>query len=165
MGPPESAIWFGGLVLAHAVWIVSDIEERSLLCPFAMLDVAMNVGCSHSILRAKQPRWSKGMQAWQTTAMPLSLGIRSRCLLSYSDSIQEKIDVLVVSSWTQDLDERYCCIRGTCRMHKGRFRLLSSIKIAVHETIAPDPAQTFLRALAISGLGSHPQSSLWRSWS
>lgn len=165
MGPLDSAIWFGGLVISHAAWIASDIEEGSLLCPFAIIQTGdeRRVVAFESESHAKSVQQGKAsLSEYRDTAD--FWGFARDGLLAYPESAQQEVDVLTVSSWGQGLDEPVILRQRYMPKKRGRFKLLGSIEIAVHGLIVPEPAQTSFRSLAISGVESHPRGVLWQNW-
>ncbi len=165
MAPLNSAIWFGGLVMAHAAWIVSDMEEGSLLCPFAMLQsgddrwvIAFESESQHESVqqgKASLAEHSAAVDFW---------GFAHDGLLSYPGWVEKKVDVLTVSSWRRGLDEPIILRQRYVPNVQGRFRLLGSIEIAIHGMVAPEPAQTTLNSLAMSGVEDHPHGDLYGTW-
>ena len=165
MRPFESAIWFGGLVMAYAAWIVSEIEEGSLLCPFAFLQS----GDERRVIAFEFESQAESVQRGEASLAEHRdtvdcWGFARDGLLSDSGSVQKKVDVLTVSSWRRGLDEPVILRQRYMPNMGGHFRLLGAIEVAVHGAVTPEPAQTSFRSLAMSGVQSHPQGALWLTW-
>jgi hypothetical protein len=130
MNTLDDAIRFGGLVMAHAAWIVSDIEEGSLLCPFALLQTGdeRHVVAFESESQAESVERGKASFDEQRGIVDF-WGFAREGLLSNLGSDEAKVDVLTVSSWKRGLDEpvvlRQCFVPNT----QGSFRLLGPLEI------------------------------------
>jgi hypothetical protein len=166
MDPLDSTIWFGGLVMAHAVWIVSEIEEGSLLCPFALLQTGdeRQFIAFESETQAEAVLRGKASFSEHRDAVDF-WGFARDGLMSRPESAQEKVDVLTVSSWRRDLDEPVTLLQRYVPKVSGQFRLLGEMEIGVHGMVTLEPVQTSFRSLAMSGVESHPQGALWLTWS
>jgi hypothetical protein len=165
MNTLDDAIRFGGLVMAHAAWIVSDIEEGSLLCPFALLQTGdeRHVVAFESESQAESVERGKASFDEQRGIVDF-WGFAREGLLSNLGSDEAKVDVLTVSSWKRGLDEpvvlRQCFVPNT----QGSFRLLGPLEIAIHGRIPAEPTQTSLRSIAIQGIQQHSHGELWAVW-
>lgn len=166
MTPLEGAIRFGGLVMAHAAWVVSEIEEGSLLCPFAFLQTGdeRRVIAFESESQAESVRRGEASLAEHQNDIDLWGFARDGFLSDLTSSVQKKVDVLAVSSWHRGLAQPVTLHQRYVMNPGGHFRLLDSLEIEVHGVVAPEPAQPSLRSLAMSGVESHPQGALWLKW-
>ena len=159
------AVRFGGMVMAHAVWIASDLEDGELVCPFTIIETGgerevipfESNGQAESIERGKASfhEYKDKVGFWS---------FAREGLLSSVGSDQPKIDVLTVSAWKAGLEEPI--IMQQCFVPKptGVFKLIGSLIISVHGMIPPEPTQTKLQMIAFEGIKQHPHGELWTSW-
>jgi hypothetical protein len=162
----DDAIRFGGLVMAHAAWIASDLEEGSLVCPFALVQTGdeQHVVAFESETQAESIARGKANFDEQRKSVDFWAFAREG-LLSYVGSDQAKIDVLTVSSWKRGLDEPVVLRQRFIPKAQGSFRLVGPLEIAVHGMIPAESTQKALRTLAVQGIQQHSHGDLWVAWS
>jgi hypothetical protein len=151
--------------MAHAAWIVSDMEEGSLLCPFAFLQS----GDERRVIAFESASQTESVQRGEASLIEYRdtidfWGFARDGLLFDPGSVHNKVDVLTVLAWRRGLDEPVVLRQRYVPNLDGHFRLLGAIEIAVHGVVTPEPAQTSFRSLALSGVESHPQGALWLTW-
>lgn len=161
----EEAVRFGGMVLAHAAWIASDLEEGELVCPFAIIQTGgeREVVAFESDGQAESVE--RGKASFQDYKGRVDFWSFAReGLLSHVGSDAPKVDVLIVLAWRQGLDEPVILHQRFNPRMKGGFRLVGPLEIAVHGMILRDPTSSVLRSIALQGIEQHPHGELWATW-
>jgi hypothetical protein len=165
MAPFEDAVRFGGMVLAHAAWIASDLEDDALICPFAIIQTGgeREVVAFESDSQAEPIE--RGKASFQDYKERVEFWSFAReGLVSYVGSDEPKVDVLSVSSWKHGLDEPLILQQRFVPRMRGAFRLVGPIDVIVHGMIPPEPAQSAIRLIALQGVKQHPHGELWATW-
>jgi hypothetical protein len=160
---PVTAWALAGFVLAHSAWIVSDLPDKDLLAPFAILERSGKRELhpyeaptqEEAIAAGKKamPEWSTTSEAW---AFAREASFREG---------EDRTDVLVIDFWARGMKEPATLIQKFERFTKhGRFKLLGDVKVSVHGKIIPtftDSAKAQLRR----GIQQHSKAApLWDTW-
>lgn len=162
----ERAIRFGGMVLAHAALITSDLPEGELMCPFAIItkdnrrqllpfeaetqEAAVENGkASLDDLRDQVDYWGFGREG----------------LWSDSEVTADKTDVLVVSAWAPGMHEPAVLMQRFRPAATGQFVLIGMIEIILEGQMLTAERGKHLRALVREGISMHPSAVPWAEWS
>lgn len=164
LSPTDRAVRFGGMVLAHAALIASDLPAGELICPFAIItkddrrqvvpfeaesqaEAVENGKASLSELKDQIDYWSFGREG----------------LWSDPDAT-DKTDVLIVSTWTHGMEEPVTLMQRFRPSATGQFLLIGAVDIVIDgHVLTPDKAGP-LRALVSDGIALHPSEVPWASW-
>jgi hypothetical protein len=165
MSALDDAVQFGGIVLAHAAWVVSGIEEGSVLCPFMVLQT----GHERRVIAFESPTQAESVRRGEASFLEQKdsvdfWGFAWEGFLSYPGSDRKKHDVLTVSSWGRNLDEPILLRQRFVPNTRGPFQLVGPIEIAIHGMVTPEPIQTSLRSVALQGVQQHSQGGRWGAW-
>jgi hypothetical protein len=162
----EDAVRFGGMVLAHAAWIASELEEGELVCPFAIIQTGSEREVVPFESNSQAESIERGKASFQDFSRKVDLWSFAReGLRSYLGPDDTKVDVLTVTAWKRGLDEPIVLQQAFIPRATGRFKLLGSLEVSVHGMIPPEPTHSVLRSIALQGVGQHPQGDSWTSWS
>jgi len=160
---PVAAWALAGFVLAHAAWIVSDLHDKDLLAPFAIIERSGQRELQpyeaptqeEAIAAGKKamPQWSASSDAW---AFAREGSFRQG---------QDRTDVLVIDFWAKGMKEPLTLIQKFERFTKhGRFKLLGEAMVTAEGKVFPtitDSAQSKLR----DGIRQHSKvAALWDTW-
>jgi hypothetical protein len=165
MAELEDAVRFGGIVLAHAAWIASDLQDGELVCPFAIIQTGdeREVIAFESDSQAESVE--RGKASFQDHKERVAFWSFAReGLLSYVGSDEPKVDVLTVSAWGRGLDEPVILRQRFNSNAKDGFRLVGPIEVAIHDMIPPEPTSSALSLIALQGVKQHPHGKLWATW-
>ena len=164
LSPTERAVRFGGMVLAHAAFIASDLPEGELICPFAIVtkDDRREVVPFEAESQAEAVENGKASLAEFKDQMDF-WGLGREGLWSEPDA-PEKTDVLIVSTWTHGMEEPVILMQRFRPAATGQFVLLGAVDIVVGGHVLPSDKAGPLRALVSDGIGMHPSDVPWASW-
>jgi hypothetical protein len=165
LSPTERAIRFGGMVLAHAALVASDLAEGELICPFAIItkddrrqvvpfeaesqaEAVANGKASLEELKSQVDYWGFGREG----------------LWSHPDETDNKTEVLTVSTWTHGLDDPVILMQRFRPASTGQFSLLGTVEIVIDGHVLPSEKAGPLRSLVSDGVAMHPSEVPWASW-
>jgi hypothetical protein len=165
MNPLEDALRFGGFTLAHATWIVSDLEEGELLCPIAVV----TKDDERKVIPFESDSQAEAIERGKNSLEELKDSVdrwafAREGLLSIEETNDPKQDVIAVSAWVQGLDEPIILQQIFKPKASGIFSLIGPIRIAIHGQRPTEDVQLGLRLIAMQGVASHPHGSQWRRW-
>ena len=165
MSPLDDALRFGGFVLAHAAWVISDLEAGELLCPIGVVEVAdsREIIPFEAQSQEEAVRVGKQKMAELTGSVDRWAFVREG-LWSIIGSASPKQDVVTVSAWSAALDEPVILRQAFSPRSKGKFTLIGSVVIAIHGTSCAEEIQSKLLPIVSSGIAQHPQGEKWSSW-
>lgn len=160
----ERAIRFGGMVLAHAAFIASDLPEGELICPFAIItkDDRRQVVPFEADSQAEAVENGKASLAEFKDQIDY-WGFGREGLWSEPDTT-DKTDILIVSSWTHGMEEPAVLMQRFRPAASGQFLLLGAIDIVLGGHVLASDQAAPLRALASDGIAMHPSQVPWASW-
>lgn len=164
LSPTERAVQFGGMVLAHAAYIASDLPEGELICPFAIVtkDDRRQVVPFEAESQAEAVASGKASLAEFKDQIDY-WGFGREGLWSEPGSTDE-VDVLIVSSWTHGMEEPVILVQRFRPAATGQLLLLGAIDIVLDgHVLTPDKADP-LRTLVSDGIAMHPSQVPWASW-
>jgi hypothetical protein len=164
LSPLERAIRFGGMVLAHAALVASDLPKGELICPFAIIikddrrqvvpfeansqaEAVENGKASLAELKDQIDYWGFGRE-----------GLRSE------PDAAEKTDVLIVSTWTHGMEEPAILLQNFRPATTGQFMLLGTVDVVLGGQVLVADKAVPLRALVSDGIAMHPSQVPWASW-
>ena len=164
LSPTERAVQFGGMVLAHAAYIASDLPEGELICPFAIITKddrrqvvpfeAESQVEAIAIGKASLAEFKDQIDYW---------GFGREGLWSEPDST-EKTDVLIVSSWTHGMEESIILVQRFRPAATGQFLLLGALDIVLDGHVLTSDNADPLRTLVSDGIAMHPSQVPWARW-
>ena len=165
MAQLEDAVRFGGMVLAHAAWIASVLEDGALVCPFAII----RTGCDREVVAFESDSQAESIERGKASFQDYKERVdfwsfAREGLLSYVGSDEPKVDVLTISAWGQGLDEPVILRQRFNPKVKGGFKLVGPIEVAIHGMIPPEPTSSALRLIALQRVEQHPHGELWATW-
>jgi hypothetical protein len=156
---------FGGMVLAHAAWIASDLEDGSLICPFAIIETAGERKVITFESDSQAESIERGKASFEEYRDKVGFWSFAReGLLSYVGGDQPKVDVLSVSAWKVGLEEPIILQQCFVPKATGVFKLIGPLTISIYGMIPPEPTQTKLQVIALEGIKQHPHGELWTTW-
>jgi hypothetical protein len=164
LSPTERAVRFGGMVLAHAAFIASDLPQGELICPFAILtkDDRRQVVPFEAESQAEAVENGKASLAEFKDHIDY-WGFGREGLWSEPDAT-DKADVLIVSTWTHGMEEPVNLLQRFRPAATGQFLLLGPVEIVIGgQVLSPDMAAPLL-ALVSDGIAMHPSQVPWASW-
>jgi len=164
LSPTERAVQFGGMVLAHAAYIASDLPEGELICPFAIItkDDRRQVVPFEADSQAEAVASGKASLAEFKDHIDY-WGFGREGLWSEPGST-DKTDVLIVSSWTHDMEEPVTLMQRFRPAATGQFLLLGAVDIVLDGHVLTSDKADPLRALVSNGIAMHPSRVPWASW-
>jgi hypothetical protein len=162
----DDTLRFGGFVMAHAAWIASDLEDGDLICPF----VVITSGDERKVVPFEAETQAEAISDGKASFEEYKESVDSWALgrdglFSIVGSDLAKKDALFVSAWVKGLDEPIFLRQLYIPKSTGTFKLIGPIDIAIHGVIAPEKVHGGLRAVAMSGIVTHPHGRLWATWS
>jgi hypothetical protein len=163
MNPLYDALRFGGFVLAHAAWIVSDIEKGDdLLCPIGVVEVAdsREVIPFEAASQVEAIRLGKQKMEAMTGSVDRWAFARDG-LWSIKDSNSPKQHALTVTAWSDALDEPVLLTQIYSPRSKGVFKRLAPTMIAIHGTQYIEEIHTKLFPIVAAGIAQHPHGGRW----
>jgi len=165
MAQLDDAVRFGGMVLAHAAWIASDLEDGSLVCPFAIIQT----GSEREVVAFESDSQAESVERGKASFEDYKERVEfwsfaREGLLLHVGGDEPKVDVLTVSAWRQGLDEPVILRQRFHPRMKGSFKLVGPIEVAIHGMIPPEPTRSTLGLIAIQGVKQHPHGELWATW-
>src|ERR1700722_534525 len=147
------AVRFGGMALAHAAWIASDLEDGALVCPFTIIETAGEREVIPFESDSQAESIERGKASFQEYRDKVGFWSFAReGLLSSVGSDQPKVDVLSVSAWKIGLEEPIILQQCFVPKSTGVFKLIGSLTISVHGMVPPEPMQTKLQMIAFEGV-------------
>jgi hypothetical protein len=166
MSPLHDALRFGGFVLAHAAWIVSDLEVGELLYPIGVIEV----GDSREVIPFESQSQEESIRLGKQRMEELSSSVdrwafAREGLRSTLGSDLPKQDVLSVSAWSSDLDEPIILGQIFSPRSAGKFALLGPISIVIHGMICTEEIRSKLMPVVSAGISQHPHGGHWPKWS
>jgi hypothetical protein len=161
----DDAVRFGGMVLAHAAWIASELEDGAFVCPFAIIQT----GGEREVVAFESESQAESIERGKASFLDYRevvdyWSFAREGLLSHVGSDEAKVDVLTVSAWKQGIDEPVFLRQRFVPKMSGGFKLVGPLEIAVHGMIPPEPTHSALREIALLGVKQHPSGELWASW-
>jgi hypothetical protein len=165
VSPFDDALRFGGFVLAHAVWIASDLPSGELVCPIAVVER----GDSREVIpfeatsQEEAIRLGKQMVAELTGTVDRWAFAREG-LWSVLGSDSPKLDVLSVTAWSNGLDEPIILQQCFSPAAKGTFLLLGPIKIVLHGAACSEEIKGKIMPTILQGINQHPKGENWVRW-
>jgi hypothetical protein len=165
MIPLEDALRFGGVTLAHAAWIASDLHDGEVVCPIVMIEK----DDSREVLACEASTQQEAVELGTRKTQELTYADVDRWAFAREGLIKnpestDKFDVLLVSCWSKGLDEPIKVLQMFSPNWPGSFRLIGLPVVVIHEHASPEPAQTNLRMFVKQGIESHPHGSMWDTW-
>jgi hypothetical protein len=165
MNPLYDALRFGGFVLAHSAWIVSEIEGDDLLCPIGVFEVAdsrevipfeaPNQGEAISLGKQEMEKMTGSVDRW---------AFARDGLWSIVGSSKPKQDALTVTAWSEALDEPILLQQTYSPRSKGEFKLLAPTMIVIHGTQCTEEIRSKLLPIVAAGIAQHPHGDKWFQW-
>ncbi len=162
----DEALRFGGLVMAHAAYVASELGLRDLVCPFAVIetDGVREVITFESDSQVKSiERGKASFDEYKDVAT--FWGFAREGLLSHVGNAEVKRDVLTVSAWRRGMEEEVILQQCFLRDGRGKFRLVDPLTVAVHGMVPPEATHATLRKTVVEGIEQHPQGGRWKGWS
>ena len=160
----ERAVHFGGMVLAHAAFIASDLLEGELICPFAIITKDDRRQVVPFEAESQAESVEKGKASLAEFKDQIDYWGFGREGLWSEHGATDRTDVLIVSSWTHGMEEPVILMQRFRPAASGQFLLLGAIDIVLAgEVLASDVAAP-LRVLASEGIAMHPSQVPWASW-
>ena len=160
---PTAAWLVAGFVLAHAAWIVSDLPDKDLLAPFAVV----------------QQSGQRRLQVFEAPTQAEAITAGKEAMRTRSDSAEawafaregsfqegkDQTDVLVIDFWAKGMSAPVTIIQRFQRSTKhGRFKLLGEPTLTVAGEVVTLPRGT-IEAQLRPGINQHSKvSSLWDTW-
>lgn len=160
---PVAAWLVAGFVLAHAAWIVSDLPDKDLLAPFAVV----------------QQSGQRHLQAFEAPTQEEAIAAGKHAMRSQSDSVEawafaregsfregkDTTDVIVIDFWAKGMTAPLTVIQRFERFTKrGRFKLLGEPMLTIGGQLASLPPGT-VDAQLRPGINQHSKvSALWNTW-
>jgi len=162
----DEALRFGGLVMAHAAYVASDLRHGELICPFAVIetDGVREILTFESESQVEAIERGKSSFAEYKDVVTF-WALAREGLLSYVGDLGPKRDVLTVSGWRSGMEEEIFLQQCFFRDETGRFSLTGSLEIVIHGMIPSEAIQTKLRKTVMEGVERHPQGGRWKDWS
>ncbi len=162
MIPLEDALRFGGITLAHAAWIASDLHDGELVCPIVIAEK----DDSREILACEASTQHEAVELGTQKTKELMSADVDRWAFAREGLIDDpestdKADVLLVSCWSKGLDEPVKVLQTFAPNGPGSFRLIGPPVIFIHEHACTEPTQSKLRMFMKRGIESHPHASMW----
>jgi hypothetical protein len=162
----DEALRFGGLVMAHAAYVASDLAKGDLVCPFAVIET----GGVREIITFESDSQVKSIERAKASFVDYKdevtfWAFAFEGLFSFVGSAEPKRDVLSVSSWRRGLDDQVILDQCFLREEAGRFKLLGPLMISVHGMISAEDTQATLRKTVFEGIEQHPRGGRWQDWS
>jgi hypothetical protein len=162
----DEALRFGGLVMAHAAYVASDLEKGDLICPFAVIET----GGVREVITFESDSQVKSVEQGKASFFDhkdevLFWALAFEGLVSYVGSAKPKRDVLSVSAWRRGMEDQVILDQCFVREESGDFKLVGSLMIAVHGMISSDETQAKLCKTVFEGIEQHPKGNRWQDWS
>jgi len=162
--PIDRSVRFGGMVLAHAALIASDLGEGELVCPFAIVTKDDN----------------RELVPFEAESQAEAIENGKASLAEFKEHIDDwgfgreglwsepggtiKSDVLVVSAWTHGMDEPIVLMQRFRPATAGQFMLFGPVDIVIDGRVLASEEAAPLRALVLDGIALHPSDVPWASW-
>ena len=164
LSPTERAVQFGGMVLAHAAYIASDLPEGELICPFAII----TRDDRRQVIPFEAESQAEAVASGKASLTELKdkidyWGFGREGLWSEPGST-DKTDMLMVSSWTHGMDEPVILMQRFRPAATGQFLLLGAVDIVIEGNVLTSDKADPLRALVSDGIATHPSQVPWASW-
>jgi len=165
LSPTERAVRFGGMVLAHAAFIASDLPEGELICPFAIItkDDRRQVVPFEAESQAEAVENGKASLEEMKSQVDY-WGFGREGLWSHPDDGDNKTDVLTISTWTHGMEDPIILMQRFRPTASGQFALLGMVEIVIAGHILPPDKARSLRSLVSDGVAMHPSEVPWASW-
>jgi hypothetical protein len=165
MAALENAVRFGGFVMAHAVWIVSDLAEGELLCPIAVV----TQGDGRKVIPFEAATQAEAIERGKFSFEQLRSSVDTWALAregyyALLGSDRADTDVLTISSWAKGLDEPLTLRQLFLPAGRGGFSLIGPISVSIHGVALEDPIQSKFLSIAMEGVLSHPRGGEWERW-
>lgn len=158
MSPLDDALRFGGFVLAHAAWVISDLEAGEPLCPIGVVEVADSREIIPFEAQSQEEAIRLGKQKMvELTGTVDRWAFAREGLWSILGSDSPKQDVVTVSAWSAALDEPVILRQAFSPRSKGRFTLIGPVVIAIHGTSCTEEIQSRLIPIVSRGIAQHTQ--------
>lgn len=160
---PTAAWLVAGFVLAHAAWIVSDLPDKDLLAPFAVIQRS-----GQRKLQAFEAPTQEEAVAAGKEAMRLRTDSADAWAFAREGSFREgkeATDVIVVDFWARGMSAPVTLIQRFERVTKhGRFKLLGEPMLTIAGQVVELPSG-IVEAQLRPGINQHSKvSPLWVTW-
>jgi hypothetical protein len=161
----DDALRFGGYVLAHTVWIASDLKNGELICPFGIIEI----GDSREVIPFEAISQEEAIRLGKQKMNELTGSVDRWAFAregfrSILGSALPKLDVLTVSAWSSSLDEPIVLQQCFSRSSKEAFSLLGPIEVLVHYQVCSEEIQSKLLPFVLQGIAQHPRGGSWSCW-
>ena len=165
MSALEHAVHFGGFVMAHAVWILSDLEAGELLCPIAVV----TQGDGRKVIPFEAETQEEAVERGKLSLEQLRSSVDTWALAregyySLLGDGQPKTDALTVSSWAKGLDNLIVLRQLFLPVAMGGFTLIGPIGFSIHGLELEASLQAKFLTIAMEGVASHPHGADWEQW-
>jgi hypothetical protein len=162
----DEALRFGGLVMAHAAYVASDLAKGDLVCPFAIVET----GGVREVVTFESDSQVESIERGKASFIDYKdevtfWAFAREGLLSYVGIAEPKRDVLSVSAWRRGMEDQVILDQCFMRDETGKFKLSGSLMISVHGMISSAEIQATLRKIVFEGVDQHPQGVRWKGWS
>lgn len=164
LSPTERAIQFGGMVLAHAAYIASDLPEGEFICPFAIITKDDRRQFVPFEAESQVEAVASGKASLAEFKDQIDYWGFGREGLWSEPSFTDKTDVLTVSSWTHGMEEPVILMQRFRPAATGQFLLLGAVDIVFNGQVLTSDKADPLRALVSKGIAMHPSQVPWASW-
>jgi len=160
---PAAAWALAGFVLAHAAWIVSDLPDKYLLAPFAIIERSGQRElhpCEAPTQEEAIAAGKRSMPQWTATSDAWAFAREG----SFREG-EDRTDVLVIDFWAKGMKEPVTLIQKFERFTKhGRFRLVGDAMVSVGGKILPTFTDS-ASAQLLRRIQQHSKvASLWDTW-
>jgi hypothetical protein len=159
-----SALSLGGFVLAHAAWILSEIEAGELLCPFAMLEK----GDGRELLPFEADTQEEAIFGAKAHLMKLGSEIDAWAFAREGliRDAGEAVDVISVDLFARGMDEPVALVqRYQSLAPHGQFKLLGIPDVVINGTREDAATASTLLSSVREGAHEHEfASTLWNGW-
>ena len=162
--PIDRSVRFGGMVLAHAALIASDLGEGELICPFAIVTKDDN----RELLVFEAESQAEAIESGKASLAEFKEHIDDWAFgregLWSEPGGNVKADVLIVSAWTRGMDEPIVLMQRFRPAAVGQFVLFGPVEIVIDGRVLASEEAAPLRALVLDGIAHHPSNVPWGSW-
>jgi hypothetical protein len=163
--PLDSALEFGGFVLAHTAVVAAALEPGDLICPFALVTKGPNRQVLDFEAETQAEAVERGKASLSELKDKIDLwGFGRDGLHGEAEKPESKVDALVVSAWTHGMEGPVNLLQRFRPKQSGAFALFGPTEIIVDGVVQEAEVAARLRALVRAGIDKHPQGGSWPSW-
>lgn len=156
---------FGGFVLAHSASIASEQGEGELICPFIVIAKDQSRQAIPFEADTQAESLDNAMASLEQYRDHVDFWSCAReGLYSEMDDGAAKVDVLVVSAWTQGMRAPIEIIQRFRPNFPGPFSLHGDVDVFIDGNAQKEHGALVVRALVGEGINRHPRGKLWSPW-